>query len=254
MQKKTDKIISKLDHDDAGDLEPIREIDRSPDRLAIAEKTNSDQQAAIQSTVVTYLILPTLFLAVTFFGGMRLAAADNAFIFLKPALICLVFAALTLILFARSGMIALDRWFSNDNSGLRNAANAAILLTLAAATTQLYNSLLPESGIPFWIFGFCFFWTLWTNLFAELDARRLVRSLISMYGLAFAMKYLVLANLIPTASGNWLQRLIENPGKETFAWLLDLPRYSDGTGYVQFFTLVLYILGLYLIPRKSSTN
>ena len=39
---------------------------------------------------------------------------------------------------------------------------------------------------------------------------------------------------------------------QAFTWLLDLPRYSVGTGYIQFFTVVLYMIGLYLTPRSTK--
>jgi len=68
--------------------------------------------------------------------------------------------------------------------------------------------------------------------------------------LAFVVKYLVLANLTAPTSGTWLQRMFENPGKEAFTWLLDLPRYAAGTGYVQFFGLALYLVGLFLTPAS----
>src|SRR4030095_2257701 len=67
-----------------------------------------------QKAATVYILLPLLFLAVALLGGLRFAAADNAFIFLKPALVCLVFAALTLILYFRAGLIALDGWFAQD--------------------------------------------------------------------------------------------------------------------------------------------
>ena len=200
-------------------------------------------------TSTVYLLLPVIFLAVTLLGGLRLGAADEAFIFLKPALICLVFAAVTLVLFVRSGMIAVDGWLSSENSGLRNAANAAVLLTLFSALVQLYNSLLPEQGLPFWIVGFCFFWTLWNNLFAEFDPKRLIRSMSALFAMAFAVRWLFLANITPEPVDSWFQRMFQNPAQEALTWLLDIPRYSVGTGYVQFFTLVLFLLGLFLLPR-----
>lgn len=201
---------------------------------------------------ITYVFLPAVFLTVTLLGGLRLGSLDNAFIFLKPALVCLVFAALTLVLFFRSEMISLDGWLSDEFSMLQNAANVAVLLTLFTATVQLYNSLLPEQGLTFWVVGFCFFWTIWNNLFADFDPKRLLRSLMALFGLAFVVKYLVLANLTGTPSGSWWQRIFENPGKEAFTYFLDLPRYSNGTGYIQFFTLGFYLIGLYLIPRRSG--
>lgn len=213
----------------------------------VQKPKTKDQKAAL-----VYIILPLIFLAVTLFGGLRFGALDNAFIFLKPALVCLVFAAVLIILYFRSGLIRLDGWFDEDGSMLQNAANAGVLLTLFAASTQIFNSLLPEQGLPFWVVGFCFFWTLWNNLFAEFDTKKLLRSLAALFALAFVVKYLVLANLTAPSSGSWLQRLFENPGKEAFTWLLDLPRYAAGTGYLQFATLILYLIGLYLTPSSFT--
>ena len=76
--------------------------------------------------------------------------------------------------------------------------------------------------------------------------------MFALFGLAFVVKYLVLANLMAPSSDGWFQRLIENPGKEAFTWLLDLPRYSAGTGYIQFFTISLYLIGLFLTPSSTK--
>ena len=202
--------------------------------------------------VLNYILLPLLFLTVTLLGGLRFGATDNAFIFLKPPLICLVFASVTMILFFRSGLLRLDGWFSERFSTLQNIANAAVLLTLFSASTQLFNSLLPEKGLPLWVVGFCFFWTLWNNLFADFDTKKLLRSLGALFGMAFVVKYLVLANLTATGDTSLLQRIFENPTKEAFTWLLDLPRYAAGTGYIQFFTLTLFLIGLFLTPQSSE--
>jgi hypothetical protein len=196
--------------------------------------------------------LPSIFLAVTLTGGLRLGAADNAFFFLKPPLICLVFASVLLILFFRSGMVALDGWFSESFTTLQNIANGAVLLTIFAASTQMFNSLLPEKGLPLWVIGFCFFWTLWNNLFTGFDTKKLLRSLGALFGLAFVVKYLVLANLTATGDASLLQRIFADPAKEALTWILDLPRYSAGTGYIQFFALALYLAGLFLTPQSTK--
>lgn len=205
-----------------------------------------------QKPSTTYIVLPILFVAVTLLGGFRLGETDNAFIFLKPALVCLVFAAMTLVMYFRSGFIAIDGWWSDENNGLKNAANAVVLLTMFTATVQLFNSLLPEQGLPFWIVGFCFFWTIWNNLFAEFNTKHLLRSMVALFALAFVVKYLLLANLTAPTGDGWLRRIIENPGREAFTYLLDLPRYSAGTGYIQFFTVTLYLLALFLTPRSLT--
>jgi hypothetical protein len=201
-----------------------------------------------QTPKLIYLVLPSLFLTVTLLGGLRLGAEDSSFIFLKPALVCLVFAAMTLALFFRAGLIAVEGWFSREFSTLQNVANAGVMLTLFASTVQVFNSLLPDRGLPFWVIGFCFFWTIWNNLFAEFNTKKLLRSLMALFGLAFVVKYLVLANLTAPSSEGWLQRIFENPGKEAFTWLLDLPRYAAGTGYLQFFAVMLYMFCLFLMP------
>jgi hypothetical protein len=210
-----------------------------------AEKSNNNGQ-------VRYIFLPILFLTVALLGGLRLNAVDNAFVFLKPALICLVYASILLLLFFRADLLKLDGWFSEEFSTLKNIANATILISLFAASTQIFNSLLPERGLPFWIIAFCFFWTLWNNLFADFDTKRLLQSLGGLFGLAFVVKYLVLANLAAPANASWWRSIIENPTQEAFTWLLDLPRFAAGTGYIQFFAVIFYLLGLFLLPSSTT--
>lgn len=242
------------------DHEKLAEIKDDIDAEPIAAAVESDlvpveyrlSKAAYRRSVLTYVILPLIFLAATLLGGLRLGASDAAFIFLKPPLVSLVFGALSLVLFIRSGLIDLGGWFSEGFSALKNVGNAAVLLTLFTATVQLFNSLLPEQGLPFWIVGFCFFWTIWNNLFADFDNKRLLRSMVALFGLAFVVKYLVLANLTAPTGESWLRRMIENPGREAFTWLLDLPQYAAGTGYIQFFTVTLYLIGLFLTPRSTT--
>ena len=204
---------------------------------------------------LNYIILPLIFLTVTLIGGLRLALADNAFIFLKPELICLIFASVLLILYFRAKLIQLEGWFSDKFTSLKNVANAVILLTLFTASVQVFNSLLPEKGLPFWIVAFCFFWTLWNNLFAEFNTKRLLQSLGGLFGLAFIIKYLLLANLVAPTSDSWWQAIVQNPTQQAFTWLLDLPKFSSGTGYIQFFTLVFYLIGLFLLnPQTGETR
>jgi hypothetical protein len=215
------------------------------------QKPKTENQTAAQKT---YLLLPFIFLTVTLLGGLRLSAERNDFLFLKPALVCLIFSAILLVLFFRANLIQLKDWFSENFSLTTNLANALVLFTLFTASTQVFNALLPERGLPFWIIAFCFFWTLWNNLFAEFDTRKLIKSLGALFGIAFITKYLLLANLTAPTSESWLKGLWDNPAQETFTWLLDLPRFSAGTGYIQFFTLALYLIGLFLFPQKATEN
>jgi len=157
-------------------------------------------------------------------------------------------------LFFRSGLLRLDGWFSEKFSTLKNVANGVVLLALFFASTQIFNSLLPERGLPFWVFAFCFSWTLWNNLFVEFQGKRLLQSLGSVFALAFVSKYLILSYLTAPASASWWSGLLENPTQEAFTWLLDLPRFSAGTGYIQFFAVIFYLLGLFLLPASTKNE
>ncbi len=222
--------------------------------VALPSASVNVQLAERQRLYLRYIFLPVVFLTSALLGGLRLSGADGSFIFLKPSLLCLVFAVILLALFFRAGLISVGGWFSENFPVLKNIANGAVLLSLFAATTQLFNSLIPEQGLPFWIVAFCFFWTLWNNLFADFDVRRLLRSLGALFGLAFVVKYMLLANLTAPAEQSWLRSIIENPAQGAFTWLLDLPRFSPGTGYIQFFAVALYLFGLFLLPSTTRTE
>lgn len=228
-------------------------ISQSPNAQRITiETANDEREMAATAIRKVYLLLPFVFLTVALLGGLRLSAGTSDFLFLTPALVCLIFAAILMVLFFRARLISLDGWFSESFSSLKNAANAAVLISLFAASAQIFNAVLPERGLPFLTIAFCFFWTLWNNLFADFEVGKLLKSLGALFGLAFVVKYLILANLTAPASESWWQGIWQNPGQETLTYLLDLPRFAAGTGYIQFFTLIFYLIGLFLLP--ASTN
>jgi hypothetical protein len=227
---------------------------RNRKRLTIPTSEDKKPKTKNQESYLQYIVIPLIFLTATLLGGLRLNAEDAAFLFLKPPLVCLIFAVILLVLFFRANLIRLNGWFSENFSSLKNTANACVLLTLFFASTQIFNSLLPEKGLPFWVVAFCFFWTLWNNLFADFDTKRLVQSLGGMFGLAFVVKYLILAGLTAPANRSWIQGIFENPTQEAFTFLLDLPKFAPATGYIQFFALVFYLIGLFLLKPEISDN
>lgn len=232
-------------------------ISKNDDRKLKAEIINKGSLTPYapqnQKSYLQYIFLPLIFLTVALFGGLRIAA-DGAFIFLKPPLVCLIFATILIVIFLRAGLIRVDGWFSESFSTVKNIANAAVLTTLFAASTQIFNSLLPERGLPFWVFAFCFFWTLVNNLFSVFDAKRLLQSLGSLFGFAFLIKYLALAYMTAPASESWWRALLENPTREFFTLLFDLPRFAAATGYIQFFAVIFYLIGLFLLSPTSAEN
>lgn len=251
-----------LDVSTGEEIEPVEEeiTKISPPKKQIQRPKIKDQRSKINTqkpnsrTQIQYIFAPVIFLTVALLGGLRLEMPDNNFLFLKPALICLIFAAVLLVLFVRAGLVKFDGWFSEDFSMIENLANGGVLIALFAATVQIFNSLLPETGLPFWIISFCFLWTLAMNLFAEFDTKKLIKSLGALFGIAFLTKYLILSYLTAPVSESFWKGILENPTQEFFTYLFEIPRFSKGTGYIQFFTVIFYLFGLYLLPQKLSAK
>jgi hypothetical protein len=212
----------------------------------------SNQQSAISNqrsanqAVVRYVVLPFVFLTVALLGGLRVSGDVRAFVFFPPPLITLVLAVLLMLLFVRGGLFELRSWIAGDNPPLTNVAHIWVLLTLFFASAQAFNSVLPEAGLLHWLFSFFFLWTLWNNQFSAFDARRLLRSLVVLFGTAFVLKHMLLASLY-APDGGWLKRLTGALVSGVSLGTLDAPAFAPATGYISFFTLGLYIAGLVLM-------
>ena len=72
--------------------------DRREAEIQIAAK--NPHPANLNALYLRHLVLPTIFLTVTLLGGLRIAGSDGAFVFFRPALVCLIFGAILLVLFA----------------------------------------------------------------------------------------------------------------------------------------------------------
>ncbi|HKO61936.1 MAG TPA: hypothetical protein VJV03_12310 [Pyrinomonadaceae bacterium] len=207
--------------------------------------------------LLVYVLLPFIFLTVALLGGLRVSLDDSAFVFFPPPLITLLLAVLLMLLFLRGGLIELRSMVASDNPPFENASNIWLLLTLFFASAQAFNSVLPERGLLHWLFSFFFLWTLWNNQFSSFDARRLLRSLIVLFATAFILKHMLLASLFAT-DGGWMKRIAGALVQGAALGTLDAPSFAPATGYISFFALALYVIGLTLTgtlgvkPRSLS--
>jgi hypothetical protein len=217
-----------------------------------SEQLLTDHRASNQS-LVDYWVLPLAFLTVALLGGLRISADDHKFIFYPPPLITLVLAVLLMLLFVRGGLIELRSWLAVHNPPLQNVSHIWLLLTLFFASAQAFNSVLPERGLLHWLFSFFFLWTLWNNQFSSFDARRLLRSLVVLFGTAFVLKFMLLSSLF-APDGGWLKRLAGALAQGVTLGSLDAPMFAPATGYISFFALGLYVAGLVLIGARHASR
>jgi hypothetical protein len=193
--------------------------------------------------LLQFIGVPTILLTAGLLGGLRIDGQTRQFIFIAPPLITLVLAILLGSLFVRAGAIDLRHWFAIEQPMMTNLSHVLTLISLFFATTQAFNSVLPESGLLHWMFSFFFLWTLWTNQFSIFDPRRLLRSIIVLFGTAFVLKHLLVSALY-APDGGWLKTIASTLLKGIS---IDVPAFAPGTGYISFFALLLYVLGLLLI-------
>jgi hypothetical protein len=203
-----------------------------------------------------FIVMPTILLTVGLLGGLRIDGQTRQFVFIAPPLVTLVLAILLGSLFVRAGAIDLRQWLAIEQPMLTNVSHLLTLLALFFASAQAFNSVLPESGLLHWMFAFFFLWTLWTNQFSAFDARRLLKSLIVLFGTAFVLKHLLVSGLY-APEGGWFRK-IASALLQGIA--IDVPAFAPVTGYVSFFALVIYVVGLLLMapipvrPAASAVN
>lgn len=205
-------------------------------------KDNSSRNGAL----VRFIVLPLCFLTVALLGGLRVSSENHIFIFIAPPLIALILSVLLMLLLVRGRLVEFSRWLSNANPPWINISHIWMLLTLFFATAQAFNSVLPERGLLHWMISAFFLWTLWNNQFSAFDARRLLRSLVVLFGTAFILKHLLLASLY-SSDGGWLKQLAGALMEGISLGMLDTPAFAPATGYISFFALALYVTGLLLL-------
>jgi hypothetical protein len=203
--------------------------------------------------LLQFIVLPTILLTVGLLGGLRIDGQTRQFVFIAPPLVTLVLATLLGALFVRAGAMDLYGWVAVDQPIITIFSQLLTLVALFFATAQAFNSVLPESGLLHWMFSVFFLWTLWTNQFSNFDRRRLLRSIIVLFGTAFVLKHVIVSGLY-APEGGWLRTLVS---KVLQGVSIEIPPFAPATGYVSFFALILYVAGLLLIPpvpRETSES
>lgn len=212
--------------------------------MTTSDARQREQSAAVREAIV----LPALFLTVTLGGGFRMAA-NGQLVFLVPSLMALVLSLLLIGVLFRSGALVPEALMDAARPALGNACGALVLASLFAAGAQVFNTITPEAGLLQFVFNVFFLLLLWNTIAARPDRRRLLHSLLVLFGGAFVLKYVVLGALYDPQGGltkRVLTVLLEGVTLGGLTYQTPAPV----TGYVAFFTILLFLLGLILLPLR----
>ena len=195
-------------------------------------------------------VLPVVFLTVALLGGLR--TAENVRL-VPPPLAALVLGMLMLAALTRSRVLVPDYFMNSLRGVLENANGAVVILTLYAASAQVFNLLIPDRGLFFLIFTVFFGVQLLTSLAAIEERGRMLRAVAVLLGAAFVLRFIVLEPLYgeePTMLKRVLTVMLEG----VTLGGVDYTAHSVATGYAAFAGIALYLLGLALLPRSSASS
>jgi hypothetical protein len=200
--------------------------------------------------VVTEAVyLPLLFLTVSLLGGLRVA---DSLTFVPPPLFALVLGVMLFGVLVRGRVLAADSLMSASRTSLENFNGFIVVLSTFVAATQVFNLVTPESGLPFLLFNVFLFVLLVNTLAGAHDRISVLRSMGVIVGAAFILKFIVLG-AISDPGDSMLKRLLYVMLEGVTLGTLTQPRLHPVAGYIAFATLVLFLIGLAMLPVRPRS-
>lgn len=194
--------------------------------------------------------LPLAFLSVALLGGLQPGAAVP---FVPPPLFTLVLAVLIIAALIRTATLVPSSLLHASRGPLANANGACVLLTLFAASAQLFNLLTPRTGLPLVMVSGFLFVLLLNTLVAAPDRTRMLRSLMVICGAAFVLKFVILDALADPASGRTKRVLVALLDVATLGTVSQEP-LPPIAGYLAFVAVSLYLIAVALLPRGTALS
>lgn len=202
------------------------------------------------STIREAIVLPCIFLTVALLGGLRIAGTVRL---VPPSIVALMLGMALLGTLLRAGALAPDRLMNANRTGLENLSGLVVIGALFAASAQIFNLLTPERGLLFVIFSLYFFIQLMTALAGITSRTSVLRSLAVLFAAAFVLRFVVLESMY-APDGGLLKRLTTTLLQGVSLGAIEYQPNAAGTGYVGFFTLVLYMIGIILLPSRRKDS
>jgi hypothetical protein len=199
------------------------------------------------SAIREAIVLPLAFLTVALLGGLRIGPT----LVLVPApLISLVLAVMLLSALVRAGALTPAVILSAQRTALENISGCIVLVTLFAASAQVFTLVTPEHGLLHVVFSICFFVQLATTLAGVKGRGNMLRSIGVLLGAAFIVRFIILEGLY-ARDGGLAKRLLTTLVEGASLGAIQYEPVGAGTGYVAFLTLSLFMIGLFLLPARG---
>jgi len=199
--------------------------------------------------VTEAVYLPMLFLTVALLGGLRV---DDRLTFVPPPLFALVLGMMLFGVLVRGQVLAPERLMRASRPPLENLNGLAVIFSLFFAATQIFNLVTPEAGLPFLLFNVFLFVLLVNTLAASPDRVSVLRSMAVITGAAFILKFIVLGALSDPGAGALKRVLLVLLEGITLGTLTQPPLHA-AAGYLAFATLVLFLIGLAMLPTGGRS-
>lgn len=196
------------------------------------------------------IYLPLIFLTVALLGGLRVTERVSL---VPPPLFALVLGMLLFGVLVRGGVFAPDRLLNTSRSALENLNGLSVILATFFASTQILNLMIPESGLPFLLFNVFLFVLLLNTLAGAPDRISVLRSIAVVLGSAFTLKFVMLAALSDSGAGALKRVMLALLEGATLGTLSQTPLHP-ATGYIAFATLVLFLVGLAVLPPPARST
>jgi hypothetical protein len=193
--------------------------------------------------------LPLMFLTVALLGGLRV---DERVSFVPPPLFALVLGVMLFAVLVRGRVLAPDRLMHASRPPLENLNGLVVVLSTFFAATQVFNLVTPESGLPFLLFNVFLFVLLINTIAAAPDRVAVLRSVAVITGTAFILKFIILGAISDPGDGA-LKRVLYALLEGVTLGTLTQPALHPVAGYLAFATLVLFLIGLAILPSRTRS-
>lgn len=193
--------------------------------------------------------LPLLFLTVALLGGLRIA---ERLTFVPPPLFALVLGMMLFGVLVRGSVLAPEAMMSASRTSLENLNGLAVILSTYFAATQVFNLVTPEAGLPFLLCNVFLFVLLVNTLAGSPDRVSVLRSMAVIVAAAFILKFIVLGALSEPGE-TMLKRLLYVVLEGVTLGTLTQPRLHPAAGYLAFATLVMFLVGLAILPSRPRS-